>query len=110
MAAAKHRPKYLRLRSSQRLNAPGNSLWMAEAANATYSQGTAQRTDSWIMSETPGPVVRSLTVMATAMTTEIGPETSQNSPHLFTARALRMLFRSVPMRFGPHRASGCRRF
>ena len=100
MAAAKHRPMYLRLRSSQRLKCPGNSTCREDAAKAMYSQGTEQRTESWIMAETPGPSLKSLTVMATIMAAEIGAVTSQNSPHLFKAPLVSTSFRSLLMAFG----------
>jgi hypothetical protein len=42
-------------------------------------KGTAQRTENPIIVETPGPVVRSAPVIATAMTMDIGTEMSQNN-------------------------------
>ena len=60
IAAAKHRPTYLRLRNIQMPNGPGNIFWTDDAANAMNNSGTAQRTESWIIEETAGPLDRSV--------------------------------------------------
>ena len=52
MAAAKQSPTILRLRKSQRLNELGKTVWSEDAAKARYTNGTAQRTENWIMEET----------------------------------------------------------
>jgi hypothetical protein len=45
------------------------------------SQGSAKRTDSWIIEETPSPVERSLPIMATMMAIDIEPEMSEKRCH-----------------------------
>jgi hypothetical protein len=56
IATAKQSPKYFRLRSIHALKSEEKSACTDEAEKATSRQGTAQRTDSWIMEETPWPV------------------------------------------------------
>ena len=85
IAAAKHSPKIFRLRNSHRLNGPDNSARIEDAAKARYSEGIAHRTEIWIMEETPGPVDKSVRIIAITMAMDIGPVMSQNSPHLLMA-------------------------
>ena len=81
IAAAKHSPKILRLRSHHAVNGPGTSIRIDDAAKARYKQGTAHLTDGWIMEETPAPVDRSVRNIAMTTVAEIGAVMSQNSRH-----------------------------
>lgn len=79
IAAAKQSPAYFLLRDSQSPNGPGNRTWTDDAANTTYSNGTAHLTESWIMEETAGPLFNSIPIMAMTIAIDIGPVMSQNS-------------------------------
>ena len=52
------------------------------------------------MEEMPGPLDRSCIDMATTMAADIGPVTSQNSPHLFKEPLLSTSFKSLLMSSG----------
>lgn len=80
----------LRFFSNQRPKGPGNNIRIDDAANAMYNNGTAQRTDSWIIADTPAAVDMSNRDIAIIIAIEIGPEISQNNRQPYSA----LLFRN----------------
>ena len=77
MAVAKLSPTIFRLRKSQRLNRLGNTAWSEDAANATYINGTEQRTENWIIAETFSARDRSTPLIAITTAMDIGTVISQ---------------------------------
>ena len=67
-----------RLRNNQRLKDPGSTAFKDDAAKATYNNGTAQRTDSCIIDETPSALERSMRNMVSTISMDIGVVISQN--------------------------------
>ena len=59
-------------------------------------KGTAQRTENWIMADTPGPVDMSLRIIAKIMAMDIGMETSQNNRHPLNTLLLSSSFSAAP--------------
>ena len=57
-----------------------------------YNQGTAQRTDAWIIDETAGPFERSDRNMPMIIASEIGTVIIQNRFHPLTAVLFKTLF------------------
>jgi hypothetical protein len=78
---AKQSPKYFRLRSIHAVKSEDKSTYAEEAEKATYSQGTAKRTHSWIMEDTPSPVDGSPLTMPSIMAIDTEPEISENGCH-----------------------------
>lgn len=62
-------------------------------------KGTAQRTENWIMCDTPGAVDMSVPIMAKTMTMLIGTETSQNKFHPLMALFFSTTCRSILIYF-----------
>src|SRR5210317_144069 len=96
IAAAKHKPRNFLLRDSQRPSGPGQRICTDEAAKARSNQGTAQRTEAWIIAETAGPLERSDRSIPMIIANEIGPLIIQNRLHPLTAVLFRTLFIPMP--------------
>lgn len=88
--AAKHKPMMRRLRSSQRLNELGKTTTSEEAANAINNQGTARRTENWIIDDTPKGLDKSTLVIAITAAIHIGITMSANRLQLLRSLLFRM--------------------
>ena len=93
IATAKHRPKYLRLRSNHIGSGPGKRICSEDIATTRNIKGTAKRTEYPIIDDTPGPVDKSTPIISTTMTMDIGIAMSQNKLQALIALVFRTVFR-----------------
>ena len=81
IATAKHMPMYLRFRNHHLVKVLGKSICTADAAVTMKMNGTAQRTEIPIISDTACGSVISCCCIAMKMIIDIGIDITQNKFH-----------------------------